>query len=281
MNPFLAPSELPYRLPDFARITDEHYRPAFQAAMAEQRAEVEAIVTAPDAVTFENTIVALERSGQALQRVSAVFFTLAGAHTSPVVDEIQAEVAPQLAAHRDAIALDPRLFARIRELFERRDELGLDPESYRLLERRHFDAVRAGAELGDADQQRLRELNAELSCMTTAFDTRLRAESNDSAVHVDDPARLDGLAAGAVSTAAAAATARGYDGGHLLTLVLPTAQPALSSLTDRGLRAELFAASIRRGARGNDHDTTELVRRITALRGERARLLGIRTTRHT
>lgn len=205
MNPFLAPSELPYRLPDFARITDKHYRPAFQAAMAEQRAEVEAIVTAPDAVTFENTIVALERSGQALQRVSAVFFTLAGAHTSPVVDEIQAEVAPQLAAHRDAIALDPRLFARIRELFERRDELGLDPESYRLLERRHFDAVRAGAELGDADQQRLRELNAELSCMTTAFGTRLRAESNDSAVHVDDPARLDGLAAGAVSTAAAAA----------------------------------------------------------------------------
>ncbi|WP_214365656.1 M3 family metallopeptidase [Pseudonocardia sp. H11422] len=272
-NPFLTPSELPYQLPDFSRITDEHYRPAFEQGMAEQRAEVEAIATDPQPATFENTIVELERSERTLQRVSAVFFSRASAHTNPAIERIQGEIAPELAAHRDAIALDPRIFARIRDLYSRRDELGLDPESCRLIERYHTDAVRAGAELGEADQQRLRELNAELSTLSTAFGTRLLAETNDSAVPVDDPARLDGLSPDAISAAASAATARGRD-GYLISLVLPTGQPALASLTDRGLREELFTASVRRGARGNDHDTTELVLRMTALRAERARLLG-------
>ncbi|MHA6792036.1 M3 family metallopeptidase [Pseudonocardia bannensis] len=272
-NPFLTPSELPYQLPDFSRIADGHYRPAFDQGMAEQRAEVEAIATAPEPATFENTIVALERSGRTLQRVSTVFFSRASAHTNPAIERIQEEIAPELAAHRDAIALDPRIFARIRDLHSRRDELGLDPESYRLLERYHTDAVRAGAELGETDQQRLRELNAELSTLSTVFGTRLLAEANDSAVPVDDPARLDGLSPDAISAAASAATARGRD-GHLITLVLPTGQPALASLTDRGLREQLFTASVRRGGRGNAHDTTELVRRMTALRAERARLLG-------
>ncbi|NMI01306.1 M3 family metallopeptidase [Pseudonocardia acidicola] len=272
-NPLLAPSELPYQLPDFSRITDEHYRPAFEQGMTEQRAEVEAIAVDPGPPTFDNTIVALERSGQTLHRVSTVFFSRAGAHTNPEIEQIQAEIAPKLAAHRDAIMLDPRLFARIRELYSRRDELGLDPESYRLLERHHTDAVRAGAELDEADQRRLRELNAELSTLSAAFGSRLLAETNDSAVGVADPARLDGLSPDAISAAAAAATARGRD-GHLLTLVLPTGQPALASLTDRGLREELFTASVRRGSRGNGDDTTDLVRRLSALRAERARLLG-------
>ncbi|GEL16523.1 M3 family metallopeptidase [Pseudonocardia asaccharolytica] len=272
-NPFLAPSPLPYQLPDYRRIIDEHYLPAFEHGMAQQRAEVEDIAANPQPPTFENTIVALERSGQVLTRVSAVFFGRASAHTNSAIEQLQAEIAPRLAAHRDAIELDPRLVARIRDLHDRRDALDLDPESLRLLERYHLDAVRAGAELGEADQQRLRALNAELSTLSTVFGTRLLAEMNDSAVAVDDPARLDGLPPDAIAGLASAATARGRD-GYLLTLVLPTGQPALASLTDRELRARLFDASASRGARGNDNDTRELVLRLVALRAERARLLG-------
>ncbi|MFC5996243.1 M3 family metallopeptidase [Pseudonocardia hispaniensis] len=272
-NPFLAPSPLPYQLPDYRRITDAHFAPAFEAGMAQQRAEVEAIAANPEPPTFENTVVALERSGQVLTRVSTVFFGRASAHTNPAIDQLQADIAPRLAAHRDAITLDPRLVARIRDLYDRRDSLDLDPESLRLLERYHLDAVRAGAELGEADQRRLRELNAELSTLATAFGTRLLAAMNDSAVAVDDPARLDGLAPDAIAALAAAAAARGRE-GYLLTLALPTCQPALASLTDRDLRARLFDASISRGACGNDNDTRDLVRRLAALRAERARLLG-------
>jgi peptidyl-dipeptidase Dcp len=272
-NPLLAPSELPYRLPDFAAITDEHYLPAFEQGMAEQRAEVEAILESGPP-TFANTIEALELSGQTLARVSRVFFSRAGAHTTPRIEEVRAAVAPMLAAHADSISLDPRLFARIAALHAQRDELGLDPESHRLLERHHTDAVRAGAELADADKERLRELNAELSSLSTTFSARLLAGANAAAVHVGDVARLDGLSPGAISAAAAAATARGYGSGYLITLVLPTGQPVLEALTDRGLREEIHRASIGRGATGDENDTRDVVLRLAALRAERAGLLG-------
>jgi peptidyl-dipeptidase Dcp len=274
VNPFLAPSPLPYRFPEFEAIREEHFGPAFRAGMAEQRAEVDAITADPGAATFENTIVALERSGAVLRRVSAVFFTLAASSSTPGIREIEAEVAPQLAAHADAITLDEKLFARIEALFAARDDLGLDAESLRLLERRHRDAVRAGARLGAAEQERLRALNAELSALSTEFGAKLLAGANAGAVLVTDPAQLDGLSPDAVSAAARAATARGHDGGHLITLVLPTGQPVLSSLTDRELRERVHTASITRGATGDEHDTREIVQRMAALRGERARLLG-------
>ncbi|MCW0213010.1 MAG: M3 family metallopeptidase, partial [Pseudonocardia sp.] len=272
-NPFLEPSELPYRLPDFAAITDEHYLPAFEVGMAEQRAEVEAILAAGPP-TFANTIEALELSGQTLGRVSRVFFSRAGAHTTPRIEEIRAAVAPMLAAHSDAISLDPELFGRIASLHAQRGELGLDPESLRLLERHHTDAVRAGAELAEADKERLRELNAELSSLSTTFSARLLAGANAAAVHVHDVAKLDGLSPGAISAAAAAATSRGHGSGFLLTLVLPTGQPVLESLTDRALREEIFRASVGRGAAGDENDTRDVVLRLAALRAERARLLG-------
>ena len=272
-NPFLAPSELPFALPDFTRIRDEHYAQAFTAGMAEQLAEVRAIAAAGEP-TFENTVVALERSGQTLDRVSRVFFTRVGAHTSPEIQRIHGEVAPQLAAHADRIALDPGLFARIDALHERRGELGLDPESLRLLERHHLDAVRAGARLGPAEQARLRELNSELAELSTEFGNRLLAGANAAAVHVRDVARLDGLSADAISAAAGAATDRGHADGYLLTLVLPTQQPALASLTDRALREQLYRASVERGAEPGPHDTRDLALRIARLRAERARLLG-------
>lgn len=272
-NPFLAPSELPYGLPDFAAITDEDYLPAFEAGMTEQRAEVDAILGSGPP-TFANTIEALELSGRTLDRVSRVFFSRAGAHTTPRIEEVRAAVAPMLAAHADAIALDPRLFARIAELHGRREELGLDPESLRLLERHHRDAVRAGAELGEADKERLSAINAELSSLSTTFSGRLLAGANAAAVHVHDPAKLDGMSPGAISAAAAAAKDRGHGSGFLITLVLPTGQPVLESLTDRELRREIFEASVGRGAQGDENDTRDVVLRLAALRAERARLLG-------
>jgi peptidyl-dipeptidase Dcp len=272
-NPFLAPSDLPYQLPDFAAIRDEHYLPAFEAGMAQQRAEVEEIVAA-EPVTFATTIEALERSGQTLSRVAAVFFTRAGAHTNPEIERLRGELAPRLAAHHDTINLDPRLFDRIRELHGRRHELGLDAEALRLLERHYDDAVRAGAELDESGKARLRELNAELSTLSAEFGTRLLAGANAGAVHVCDAARLDGLSPDAVAAAAGAATARGHDGGYLITLVLPTGQPALAALRDRALREELFRASAQRGALGDEHDTRDTVLRLARLRAERARLLG-------
>ncbi len=272
-NPFFAPSSLPFGFPDFDAIREEHFAPAFTAGMAEQRAEVEAITADPGRATFENTVVALERSGATLERVSAVFFTLVGSCSTPGIRAIEAEVAPQLAAHADAILLDGALFARIEALYAARDDLGLDQESLRLLERRHRDAVRAGARLGAAEQERLRELNAELSALSTEFGSLLLAGANDAAVLVEDPAQLDGLAPDSVSAAARAAAERGHDGAHLITLVLPTAQPALASLTDRALRERLHRASTTRGL-GGPHDTRDVVLRMVTLRAERATLLG-------
>ncbi len=272
-NPFLAPSPLPFGFPDFDAIREEHFLPAFAAGTAEQRAEVDAITADPGPATFENTIVALERSGATLRRVSSVFFTLVGSCSTQGIREIEAEVAPQLAAHADAIVLDPVLFTRIEALFAARHDLDLDAESLRLLERRYRDAVRAGARLAPPEQERLKELNAEVSALSTEFGTRLLAGANAAAVVVDDAAQLDGLPADAVSAAARAAAERGHDGAHLLTLVLPTGQPALASLTDRTLRERLHRASTGRGL-GGEHDTRDIVLRMVALRAERAKLLG-------
>jgi peptidyl-dipeptidase Dcp len=274
VNPLLEPSPLPFGFPDFAAIREEHLPEAFAGAMAEQRAEVAAITAQPGPPTFADTIVALECSGATLRRVSAVFVTLVGSLSTPGIRDIEAQVAPQLTAHADAITLDPALFARLDALHAARHDLDLDPESLRLLERRHRDAVRAGARLDPAEQERLRALNAELSTLAAEFGARLLADTNDSALVVDDSAQLDGLSPDAVAAAARAAETRGHPGYWLLPLVLSTHQPALTLLTDRAARERLFRASVARGARGNAFDTRDLVRRITALRAERARLLG-------
>ena len=267
-NPFLAPSPLPFGYPDFSAIREEHFLPAFVEGMARQRAEVDAIAADPAPPTFENTLVALERSGDVLRRVSAVFFVLAASASTEGIRAVEAEVAPLLAAHADAIRLDPALFARIEAV----PTAGLDPEARRLVERYHRDAVRAGARLGPAEQERLRAINAELSSLTTEFGTRLLAGATAAAVHVTDPAQLDGLAPDARSAAAEAARARGLD-GHLLTLVLPTEQQALAALTHRELRERLHTASVTRGL-GGPHDTRGTLLKIVRLRAERAQLLG-------
>jgi peptidyl-dipeptidase Dcp len=273
-NPFLEPSSLPYGMPPFADIREEHFRPAFQAGIAEHLAEVQAIAGSAEPPTFENTLVALERSGRVLDRVGHVFFTLSSADSSPSTRELDAEIAPELAAHEDAIRLDSALYARIRAVHDARHDSGLDAESVYLVERYLAEFTVAGAGLDDAAKDRLRDLNRRLSTLTTRFESNLLEDTNDLAVVVEDPAELDGLGAGAVAAAAQAAADRGLDGAHLITLVLPTGHPYLSQLTDRGLRQRIMEASLARGARGNAYDNRPLVLEITRLRAERAALLG-------
>ncbi|QQD77084.1 M3 family metallopeptidase [Curtobacterium sp. YC1] len=272
-TPFDVPSTLPYALPPFGDVRLEHYRPAFDAGMAEQRAEVEAIATDPDAPTFENTLVALERSGQLLTRVSHVFFTLSSADSTPALHDLEAEVSPLLAGHRDAITLDARLYARVQAVLDGAEAAGLTGEDLRLVERTHAEMTLAGAGLDDAGKERLTAINQELSTRTTTFERNLLEDTNDSAVHVTDESELDGLDDGAKSAAAGAAADRGLD-GWLITLPLYTGHPWLGSLRDRGLRERIMRASLARGRRGNEHDNREVLLRIVRLRAERAELLG-------
>ncbi|WP_344864838.1 M3 family metallopeptidase [Amycolatopsis ultiminotia] len=273
-NPFAVPSELPYELPPFDRISEEHYRPAFEAGLAEHTTEIERIAGEQAEPTFDNTIAALERAGALLDRVSGTFFNLVGSDATEEIQAIQAELAPRLAAHSDAIHLDPRLFARIDALHRRRGELGLAPEELRLLERRHTDFRRAGAGLPDAEQEKLRALNEQLSSLQTRFAQNLLRDTNELAVVLDDAAELAGLDEGAVAAAASVAAERGLDGKYVLTLTLPTAQAALESLENRAVRERVFTASVSRGNRDNEFDNKAVVTEIVRLRAERAALLG-------
>lgn len=273
-NPFARPSSLPYALPPFDLIREEHYLSAFEAGMAEQLAEVEAIATSPEAPTLDNTLVALERSGRLLDRVSTVYWNQVLSDSTDGLREIEATLAPQLAAHSDAIHLHDKLFRRIEDLYARRDELGLGAEQDRLLERYRSDFVRAGASLSASDQARLRQLNEELSGLSTEFSARLLAETNSLAVHVEDHTQLAGLSADSIASAQEAARSRGHDSGYLFPLNLPTAQPSLVSLEDRALREKIFRAATSRGLRNGEHDTREALTRMVGLRAERAGLLG-------
>ncbi|PWB96919.1 M3 family metallopeptidase [Salinibacterium hongtaonis] len=272
-NPFLAPSTLPYELPPFADIRDEHYLPAFEAGMAEQLAEVEAIIRNPESPTAGNTLVPLEASGQILDRVSSVFYNKASADSTDKTNELEEHLAPIMAAHRDAISLNPQLYARISHVHSERDAIS-DAETRYLVERYYTEFTLAGAGLPEADTARLRELNQELSTLTTRFEKNLLADTNDLAVVIDDVEELDGLGTGEISAAAAAAEERGLSGKYLVSLVLPTGHPWLASLTNRDVRQRIMAASRSRGIRGNANDNRELVLAITRLRAERARLLG-------
>ena len=273
-NPLLTESPLPLHYPPFDRIADAHFGPAFDRGMAEQRREIAAITGNPEAPTFDNTLVALERSGRLLTRATTTFFSLLAADQNDARKALQTAYAPKFAAHRDAIALDAALFARVDALYAERERLGLDAESLRLVERTHLEFVRAGAKLADADKRRLEAMNAELAQLATAFGQKVLAEVNDSAVVVDDAAQLEGLSPQQIATAAAAAKARGLEGKWVLALTNTSGQPPNASLRDRALRERLYRASMARGSRGGPHDTTAIVARVVRLRAERAQLLG-------
>lgn len=273
-NPFLAPSTLPYQLPPFAEISDDHYGPAIEQGMAEQLAEVQNITRRRDTPTFENTMVPLESSGQLLTRVLRVFYNKASADSNDATNALEAALAPKLAAHTDAITLDSKLYGRIAQLHEQLDDLGLDAEQRYLVQRHYTEMTLAGAGL-DADQKvRLSELNARLSTLQTSFEKNLLSDTNELAVVIDDAAELDGLSPGEISAAAQAATDRGLDGKYLVTLVLPTGHPWLESLTNRDVRERIMTASRGRGSRGGEHDNREVMLEIVRLRAERAALLG-------
>jgi peptidyl-dipeptidase Dcp len=273
-NPFFVPSTLPYGLPPFADITDDHYRPAFDRGFAEQLAEISNITGRRDVPTFENTMIPLEKSGQTLERVATVFFNKSSADSTDFTNALEEEIAPLLAAHSDAIKLDAQLYSRITSIHDQLAELDLDAESRYLVERYYAEFTLAGAGLDEGEKAKLRDFNQKLSTLTTRFEKNLLADTNELAVVIDDVAELDGLEAGEISAAAEAAKDRGLEGKYLVTLVLPTGHPYLDALTDPAVRARIMDASRARGSRGGTNDNRELVLEITHLRAQRARLLG-------
>ncbi|RXR23793.1 M3 family peptidase [Oerskovia turbata] len=275
-NPFAAASTLPYQLPDFTTIREEHYLPALRAGMEAERAEVEQIVTNPEAPTVANTLEALESAGQLLTRAVTVFYNVASADSTPGLEDIEETVAPELSAHHDAIYMDARLYARVRALQDQVDagELTLDADTAWLLHTLLVDFRRSGIELDAADQERLRDLNGKLTSLEAAFGRKLLAGANAASVLVDDAAELEGLPEDAIAAAAAAAATRGHQGKYLLEMQLPTQQGVIASLARRETRERVQQASVTRGATGDDNDTRQIVLDLARLRAEHARLLG-------
>jgi len=276
-NPFAQRSTLEYELPPFAQIKEEHYLPAFYEGCAAQLAEVQAILDTPGAATFENTIVALEKSGQYLMRMLLVFYNKSSSDTNDALDAIEEEIAPKLAAHQDSINLNPALFKRIKDLYDARESLGLNSEDAWLLERYYKDLIHAGAHLTDAQRARLKELNEELSSLETQFSKNVLADTNDLAVLVDSITELDGLSENEIAAAAAAAKDRGHDGKWLIGMVNFTGNPVLDSLTNRELRKKIMQASLLKANRANDNDNKPVLLKMVKLRAERAKLFGKET----
>ncbi len=274
-GPFAKPSTLPFQAPDFGRITDSDYLPAFAQAIAEKRAEIAAIADNPEAPTFANTILAMEKSGEMLGRVNRVFDALTSANTNDRLDAIDTEMSPKLAALGDEITMNAKLFARVKVLHDKADSLGLKPDQRRLLDRTYAGFVHAGAMLDAAGQTRLKAINQRLSSLSTDFSQKLTAGTREGALVITDKAKLAGLSAGELASAAKAAEGRKLPAGtYVLPLQNTTQQPALEGLEDAATRKALFEASWTRSERGDAYDTRALVAEMAQLRAEKAKLLG-------
>ncbi len=273
-NPFFNESTLPYHAPPFDKIKDSDYAPAIDEGMKDQLAEVEKIANNPAPPTFANTFEAMERSGALLTRVTKVFFNLTQSNTNDTLQKIKSDEAPKLAAHSDTIFLNPKLFARVKALYESRNTLKLDPESRYLVERYYKAFVRAGALLSEADKETLRGLNQEEAKLTTRFEDDVLAETNNGAVVIDNKADLDGLSEADIAAAADRAKELKLEGKWVLALQNTTQQPAMTFLKNRAVRERLFKASISRGNHGGENDTKAIVARLAQLRAQRAKLLG-------
>ena len=276
-NPLLTLSPLPLRYPQFDQLRDEHFAPALDRGMAEQLAEIQAIADNPAAPTFENTIVAWEKSGRLLSRANTLLSSLSGADTNPARQQLQTEYAPKLAAQRDAVLLNPKLFARVQALYAARDTAAPNAAAKRLIERYRRDMVRAGALLNDEQKARMKAINGELATLGARFSKAVLAEVNDSAIVVDSAEELAGLSPAQIAAAGDAAKKRGLDGKYVIALLNTTIQPYETDLQNRALRERLHRASVARGARGNEFDTRATVARVMTLRQERAALLGYAT----
>jgi len=273
-NPLLAPGNLPYDAPPFDRIHDADYAPAIEAAMREHQAEIERIADNPAAPDFDNTIVAMERSGATLTRVVQIFENITQSNTDPALDAAKDDIDPKLQAHEDSIHLNPQLFGRVRNVHAAADTLGLDSKSRYMLDEIYKEFVHAGAALSPADQARLRTLNQQITKLQTSFQQKLLAATSGGAVVVDSASELAGLDKSAVEAAAEAGKSRGHDGKYVLPLRNTTQQPTLVKLTDRALRARIMAASQQRGDAAGPNDVRDLVAQLAALRAEKAKLMG-------
>jgi len=273
-NPFYATSTLPFQAPPFDKIKDADYQPAIEEGMRQQEAEIEKIADQPDAPTFDNTIVAMEKSGQMLYRVTNAFFAVAGANTDNTLQKVQETEAPKLSAHQDAIFLNPKLFARIQTLYDKRDSLKLDPEAQRLLEWDYKEFVLNGAKLSDADKAQLKQFNQQEASLSAQFQNKLLAAAKAGALVVDDKAKLAGMSDEDIAAAAQAAKDRKLENKWVVPLQNTTQQPALGSLTDRDTRHQLFENAWTRAERGDANDTRDTITQIAQIRAQKARLLG-------
>ncbi|HEY6359031.1 MAG TPA: M3 family metallopeptidase, partial [Vicinamibacterales bacterium] len=273
-NPLLTPSALPFAAAPFDKIKDTDFAPAFEAGMREQIAEVEAIANNPSPPTFDNTLVALERSGQTLTRVQLVFNALTGANTDDALQKLEEEVAPKLSQHQDAIMLNAKLFARIESLYQARDRVKLDAESRRLLEYQYQQFVMAGAKLSDTDKATMKSLNEQDAALSAKFQNQLLGAANDAALVVSDKTELDGLSPAELDAAAATAKDRHLDGKWVIAIINTTQQPLLASLASRTTRERLFKAGWTRAERGDANDTRATIAKLATLRADKAKLLG-------
>jgi peptidyl-dipeptidase Dcp len=269
-NPLLSPSTLPFGLPPFADIEDVHYAEAVEAGLAEHLAEIEAFAANPEPPSFENTALAMERSGRLLERAAAAFFTVVSADASDTIRELETRLSPRFSAHQDAVYLNRGLFKRFAAL----DTRGLDAEAARLVEEYLKEFRQSGIQLDGAGQERLKAVNAELSRLGTEFGQRVKEAMKSASLLLDDAAELAGLPADDIASAAEAARTAGHEGKFLLTLVQPSSQPALAALDNRDVRRRLYEASIGRGSGGGSLDVLELVKDMVRLRAEKASLLG-------
>lgn len=279
-NPFFTEYGTPYEVPAFDRIKPEHFLPAFKEGMSDQMAEIDAIVNNPDEPTFENTIVAKDKSGELLTNVGSVFFNLRSAVSNDEIMKIAKEVAPMLSAHRDNIALNEKLFGKVKAVYEQKDKLDLDPEQQMLLDKTYKSFVRGGANLEGEDKDKFREINKDLSLLTVQFGENLLAETNDFQLIIENEEDLAGLPKFVTDMGAEDAKAAGLDGKWLYTLNKPSMIPFLQYADNRDLRENIFLGYINRGNNDNDHDNKAIASKIAALRVKRANLLGYPTHAH-
>jgi peptidyl-dipeptidase Dcp len=280
INPFFVAYDTPFNVQPFDRIDEADFVPAFEEGMARQNAEIAAIVDNPEPATFDNTIAALDRSGELLDEVSRVFFALSGSNTNAEIEEIQKQIAPLLAAHTDEIQMNPRLFERIKAVYDQRDALDLNAEQLFLLEHLYRSAVRDGALLNDEDQARLKEINQRLSALQVEFNANLLAETNAFKLVIEDEADLAGLPEAVIETAAATAEREGIENAWVFTTHKPSMLPFLTYADNRDLRRRLYTAYTVRGNQDNEHDNKAVIAEIVNLRVEKARLLGYETFAH-
>ena len=276
-NPLFTLSPLYFNYPPFDKIKDSHFIPAMEQGMVEQLAEMEAIANQTGAPTFENTLIDMEKSGQLLNRATTVFYALQSAHSNDALNAIETEMVPKLSAHNDEILLNPKLFTRVKALFEQRNSLNLDEESARLVDKKYVDFVRAGAELSEADKERLKSINTQLAELETAFGQNVLKEVNELAIVVDSREELSGLTGVEIQGAADEGDSRGKPGKFVIPLLNTSGQPSLLSLENRDLRQRIHLTSLSRGSSGGEFDNREILTETIRLRAERAQLLGYQT----